>query len=186
MRKPNSYIEIFLQPGEHYFGDSETRIRTLLGSCIAVTFWHPRLKLGGMCHFLLPSRTRPPDGSNVADDDTMLQLLRGAMANRAGPAAFRGMDGRYGDEALLLLIREIVAHRTDPKDYEIKVFGGGDMFPQLKKDGSLEIGARNATHAFTLLNALHLRVAARHVGGQGHRSLIFDVWSGHVWVKHEQ
>src|SRR5439155_18563598 len=50
MRKPTAYLEIFLQPGEWYFGDADTRIRTLLGSCVAITMWHPRRCLGGMCH----------------------------------------------------------------------------------------------------------------------------------------
>ena len=49
-------IEIFLQPGDFYFGDRDTRIRTLLGSCVSITMWHPRLHVGGMCHFMLPER----------------------------------------------------------------------------------------------------------------------------------
>jgi Chemotaxis protein; stimulates methylation of MCP proteins len=61
-------MEIFLQPGDWYFGDRDTRIRTLLGSCIAITIWHPRLLVGGMCHFLLPGRgtCTPPWVSTVA------------------------------------------------------------------------------------------------------------------------
>jgi len=184
--KPDSYIEIFLQPGEYYFGDAATRIRTLLGSCVAVTFWHPERRLGGMCHFLLPTRNRKLPGEGLPlDEDSMLRLLRDTMANRAAPAFFNRLDGRYGDEAILLLIREAVSNHTDPLDYQVKVFGGGDMFPDMKKYGSLEIGSRNTSLAFTLLHGLKLPIAAQHVGGQGHRSLIFDVWNGHVWVKHD-
>ena len=75
-------VDIFLQPGEWYFGGRDTRIRTLLGSCIAITLWHPRLQVGGMCHFLLPSRSslHPP----------------------ATP-----LDGRYGDEAVAALVHEV-------------------------------------------------------------------------------
>ena len=51
-------LEIFLQPGEFYFGEGKTRIRTLLGSCVAITLWHPRLHIGGMSHYMLPSRPR--------------------------------------------------------------------------------------------------------------------------------
>ena len=32
MRKPPHVIEVFLQPGEWYFGDRQTRMRTLLGN----------------------------------------------------------------------------------------------------------------------------------------------------------
>ncbi len=49
-------MEVFLQPGELYFGDGRTRVRTLLGSCVAIAVWHPRLRIGGLCHYMLPSR----------------------------------------------------------------------------------------------------------------------------------
>ncbi|MBL8511280.1 MAG: chemotaxis protein CheD, partial [Betaproteobacteria bacterium] len=51
-------MDIFLQPGEFYFGDADTRIRTLLGSCVSITMWHPTRRIGGMCHYMLPTRGR--------------------------------------------------------------------------------------------------------------------------------
>ncbi|MDH4285030.1 MAG: hypothetical protein OEV35_06905, partial [Gallionellaceae bacterium] len=26
---------------------------------------------------------------------------------------------------------------------------------------------------------------AEHMGGTGHRNIFFDIWSGHVWVRHQ-
>ena len=52
--------EIFLNPGDYAFGDEQVRMRTLLGSCVAVTFWHPKLRVGAMCHYLLPALGAPP------------------------------------------------------------------------------------------------------------------------------
>lgn len=40
-------MEVFLLPGELWFDDDETRIRTILGPCVAVTLWHPARKIGG-------------------------------------------------------------------------------------------------------------------------------------------
>src|SRR3954447_16549729 len=102
MRRPANLIEIFLQPGECYFGDRYTRIRTLLGSCVAITLWHPKLLIGGMCHYLLPQRPG------------------------AQPAI---LSGKYADEAMRLLLGEIKRANTSPQDYEVKMFGGGNMFP---------------------------------------------------------
>ena len=51
--------EIFLHPGEFYFGNCNNNIGTVLGSCIAICLWHPRLHIGGMCHFVLPDRKVP-------------------------------------------------------------------------------------------------------------------------------
>jgi len=50
---------LMLMPGELHFGGEVQSLKTLLGSCVALTLWHPKRRIGGMCHFLLPSRQRP-------------------------------------------------------------------------------------------------------------------------------
>jgi chemotaxis protein CheD len=153
-------IEIFLQPGDFYFGDEHTRIRTLLGSCVAITMWHPRLKQGGMCHYMLPEHTG---------------------RSRKRP------DGRYADDVFVMFMRELAANRTHPSEYEVKVFGGGRMFLSQRKGKvieALDIGLRNIEAGRRLLRENGFRVKAEHLAGDGHRNVIFDVASGHVWVRH--
>lgn len=150
-------IDIFLQPGEVYFGDRGTRIRTVLGSCVSITFWHPRLLLGGMCHYMLPGR------NGCAD---------------------RERDGRYADEAIELLIDEMRTAGTRPRDYQTKIFGGGRMFSFAAGKGVLDIGNRNIETARRLLRDHGLEPAGEHLAGIGHRSIVFDVASGDVWVRH--
>jgi chemotaxis protein CheD len=173
MRKPAHVIEIFLQPGEFYFGDRNTRIRTVLGSCVSITMWHPRLLIGGMCHFMLASRPGPQP---------------------------RQLDGRYADEAMALFLREIRAAGTQPGDYQVKLFGGGNMFPESMKrrsgdchppscDGTAIVNCRqvscaNSRMARHLVQQNGFKVTAEHLGETGHRQILFDIWSGHVWVKH--
>ena len=53
---PDYVLEIFLQPGEFYWSDAFTRIRTVLGSCVALCVWHPKKNIGGMCHYILATR----------------------------------------------------------------------------------------------------------------------------------
>lgn len=118
-------IDIFLQPGEVYFGDRGTRIRTVLGSCVSITFWHPRLLLGGMCHYMLPER---------------------------GKAGADAPDGRYADEALDLLFGEMRAAGTRPREYQAKIFGGGRMF-SFATGGLLDIGSRNIETGRRLLRS---------------------------------
>lgn len=161
MKKPQSVIEIFLQPGEWWFGNEHTRIRTLLGSCVAITLWHPGRRIGGMCHYMLPSRSRE----------------RGAQA----------LDGRYGDEALALLLKEIHRERARPSEFDAKLFGGGYMFDRQGCPGagcSGQIQDRNIAIGRDLMARHGFRIKAQHLGGTGHRQVIFDIWSGHVWVKH--
>jgi chemotaxis protein CheD len=156
-------IDIFLQPGEYYFGDETTCIRTLLGSCVSFTAWHPRHRIGAMSHFLLPTNRAP------------------------GGAPF---DGRYCDEAVLWFLDEATKRATQMAEYEIKVFGGGDMFaPAVERRGADRIardsiGRQNVDRVLGRLKELGKNVAAQHIGGTGHRNLIFDVATGDVWVRH--
>ena len=41
-------------PGEYYVTNDEMMIMTVLGSCIAACIWDPKVRVGGMNHFMLP------------------------------------------------------------------------------------------------------------------------------------
>lgn len=41
-------------PGEYFVTDHELVIMTVLGSCIAACIWDPKVRVGGMNHFMLP------------------------------------------------------------------------------------------------------------------------------------
>lgn len=160
MEKPENVVEVFLAPGGFYFGDRHTRIRTLLGSCVAITVWHPKLLIGGMCHYLLPTRGNKHGGEP---------------------------DGRYADEAIELFERQIVRNGTKRGDYRVKLFGGGNMFPWMNHGkGGPNVPGRNVMAAKLLATRHGFHVEAEDVGGNGHRQVIFDIWSGHVWVRRGQ
>jgi len=158
MHKPAQVIEIFLQPGEVYFGERDTRIRTLLGSCVAVTVWHPGLLVGGMCHYMLP----------------------GYPAGKCGAP-----DARYADHALDLMVREIRRTGTSPHNYHVKLFGGGHMFSGHQAVSADHVGAKNVEVARVLMKQHGFLTCAEHLGGVGHRNIFFEIWNGHVWVRHQ-
>ncbi|OBS09871.1 chemotaxis protein CheD [Acidihalobacter prosperus] len=154
---------MYLTPGGFYFGKAGTRIKTILGSCVAVTLWHPELRCGGMGHFMLPCR-----------------------GQRRAPQAAGEWDGKYADEMMHLFMARIRSSRTHPRDYEVKLFGGGNMFPALKSRPAREgVSARNVEAARVLMAAYGFKVAAEHLGGDGHRSLVLDLDDGlvYLWYK---
>lgn len=157
MTKPSFYIDIFLQPGEVYFGDRETRIRTLLGSCVAITLWHPVLKIGGMCHYLLPDNYQKMNADQL--------------------------DGRYADEAMMLFMRELTKTKTNSNEYEAKIFGGGYQFPKHNRS-RMPVSDKNIQIGLELIRHYGFNLKAKHLGGTGHRNIVFDLWSGHVWMRH--
>ena len=153
--------DVFLQPGDYFVGDASHRIRTLLGSCVSVTLWSPQLRIGAMSHFLLASRG-------------------GRTSDAADPAS---LDARYGDEALRLMLQELKRKKLLASQCHAKIFGGGDMFPAHKTSGALAIGRRNGEAARSLLQARGIEVVSESLFGAGHRQIVFDVASGHVWSR---
>jgi chemotaxis protein CheD len=119
-----------------------------------MVLWHPSLLVGGMCHFMLPSRNT--------------QTL--------------GMDGRYADEAMALLLQGVKAYSAPRSEYQVKLFGGSNMFGNVATD--ISVGMKNINAARRLIDIHGFKVSSEHLGGGGHRNIVFEVWSGDVWMKH--
>jgi len=95
-----------------------------------------------------------------------------------------------------MFLKEIRAAKTHPVEYRVKVFGGGNMFHNLKKKNAdkpdankaakhfdMDVAGRNAAFARSLITSNGFKIEAEDLGGNGHRQLIFDIWSGHAWVR---
>lgn len=146
--------EVYLEPGDFCFGEGNLRISTVLGSCVSITLWHPLLKHGGMCHYMLPSRNAP----------------------------HQDLNGKYGDEAMALFMLELKKRRMMPGQYHVRLYGGGKMFDT--KNSVKDIGCQNIDMAHALLAKYGFNVLDEHIGSYGRRRLAFDVWSGEVRLVH--
>jgi len=145
---------ITLMPGQYYFGQ-HAKLRTLLGSCVAITLWHPQRKVGGMCHYLLPTRS-------------------GAKAE--------SLDPRYGDEALTLMAQAIQKWATKSSDYICHLYGGADTMPD---GGNLKfnVGERNIEKGWALIDHYGFQLDGVDVGDNVPRNVSIDLRSGDVEVK---
>ena len=172
MKAPKDILEIYLQPGEFYFGDEKTRIRTLLGSCVAITMWQPVLNIGGMCHYMLP-QDRRRKAAKIAGPD-----------RRRGIVQTKVLDGHYAEDAMQMFLREIHLARTRPADYQVKLFGGGSMFVASGKFNRLaSVSQQNVEFGRAIIQQYGFKLTAQDLGGEGHRNIILDLWSGDVWVR---
>lgn len=156
MDSAEAVIDIFLQPGEYFVGDANYRIRTLLGSCVSITLWHPARRIGAMSHFLLARR-------------------------ESGRSS--GLDGRYGEKALLLMSDELSQMDVDPAECRAKIFGGGDMFPRQASRNVPKVGRKNGEAARSLLRAHGIPIVSESLFGVGHRQIFFNLSSGDVWAR---
>jgi len=165
-------LDVFLPSGQFHFGSGNVRVLTLLGTCVAISIWHPVRRIGGMCHFLLPAR-RP---------NTMVDV---------------SMPGLFAEDVMGLFADALRATNTLPQEYIVKVAGGGNMFPDqltppacrdggctdMRRSACQSIGCKNIGVARTLLEGAGFVIASENVGGHGSRQVIFELWSGEVWVR---
>lgn len=152
--------EVYLLPGEYFVGDARYRIRTVLGSCVSITLWHPRLRIGAMSHFLLSEREPGHAGEPGAE-----------------------LSGRYGKDAMALMVAQLRDRGVRLRECEAKVFGGGTMFPEIEASRQPGIGHRNGVAAERLLAEYGIPVVSESLFGNGHRHILFDVATGDVWVR---
>ena len=148
--------DVFLMPGDYFVGDARYRVRTLLGSCVSITLWHPGLRVGAMSHFLLPGRRGEQQRQRSGSDK----------------------PGMYAADALDLLLSGLAAHGVTGAQCQAKIFGGGAMFP--RSDKTRDIGLQNGDCARALLQQHGIHVVSESLFGEGHRQLIFTIRSGEV------
>jgi chemotaxis protein CheD len=153
--------EVYLQPGEMFLAREPTMIRTLLGSCVGVTFWSERLRIGALCHGMLP---RCPDGSSEA----------------LNPAA----GYRYVDFAIRDLARKFDELGTFRAELQVKVFGGADVL--LTSEAAFlkdTVGSMNCDVALEVLSAEGLHVAASSIRGKSGLNIHFNTGNGEVLLR---
>lgn len=146
-----------LQPGELYLARNPTILRTILGSCVGVTFWSARLGAGALCHGILP-RCPPTTG---------------------------GVDGhRYVDFSIRYLAAQFDALGATRGELEVKLFGGADVLPvAVARMARPTVGALNCQAAWEVLAEEGLRVTASDLGGMRGRTIRFNTGNGEVLVQ---
>ena len=148
---------VVLYPGEFFSSDSqEEMISTVLGSCIAITLHDPKLRIGGMNHFMLVSSSQTQD----------------AQEN----------SGRFGEFAIELLLNDMMKKGAQKKRMIAKVFGGSNMFNAAPSERN--VGEQNIDFAFYYLEREGIPIQASNVGGNYSRKIYFDPITAKVWVKH--
>jgi chemotaxis protein CheD len=150
--------DLNLQPGELYLARSPSILRTILGSCVGVTFWSKRIAAGALCHGVLP---RCP-------------------ATR--PANFDISEGhRYVDFCIRYLAQQFDAIGARRQEVEVKVFGGADVLPMegIRADRPT-VGAQNCKVAVEVLAEEGFTVSAADLGGVRGRRIHFHTGTGEV------
>lgn len=150
---------LHVHAGEVILGGPSDELHAVLGSCVAVSLWHPRKRVGVMCHVLLP-QCGPTRRSSE-------------MAQR---------DARFAEDALHLMADRLHAAGIKLGECVCKLFGGARVFA----GGRSRIGNANVNALKQLLGEAGVVIASEHVEGTGHRVIRFIVETGDVWVSHRR
>jgi len=149
---------LVLMPGQMHLGHQAASVRTLLGSCVAITLWHPGRRIGGMCHYLLPQRQRRP----------------------GEPA-----DGRYGDEAVDAMVKRLLALGTQPGEYVAHLYGGADTMSGTSAS-RFNIGERNIEQGWSLIDRYGFQLDGVDVGEDIPRVVSLSLDTGVVQMRRGQ
>lgn len=145
-----------INPGGWHVDDHHQPIATLLGSCIAVCLFDPKLRIGGMNHFLLPKQTRKPG----ADEEDLVLA---------------------GDYAMEVLVTALCKKGAVRSRLVAKAFGGGNIVHSL----NASIGQRNVDFVQHWLHNEGIPLLAHDFGGAWSRKVVFLPGTGDAFCKRQ-
>jgi len=126
-----------------------------LGSCVVVTLYDAKQKLGGLAHIMLP------DSSSLNGDHPPYKCA---------------------DTAITTLIKELRTMRATPQYMVAKLVGGAKMFLS-SDDFGPGIGDQNIISIKRILKRSRIPVIAENTGGNYGRNVEFYLDSGRVMVR---
>jgi len=148
---------VYLMPGEAHVAREPSILKTVLGSCVGVTFWSTRHGVGALCHGVLPK------------------------CPKTAPASERF---RYVDSAIRDLVAKFESLGIRRDEVSVKVFGGADVLTVHKRSHRRPtVGRQNCQMALDVLQEQNLCPLASDLGGSAGRAIQFDTETGEVIVR---
>ena len=149
--------EILVRVADLKVGSADDVLVTLgLGSCVAILLYDARVKVGGMAHILLPSRSLTRQSDNLA---------------------------KFPQTAVPALLTEMALRGADPLRLTARLVGGASMFASLAPRGSIQMGERNLVASREILSTQGIPLIGQAVGGDFGRSVWFRVGDGKIEIR---
>jgi chemotaxis protein CheD len=133
---------------------------TGLGSCVGLTLFDEKTRIGGMAHVMLPSS----------------EIARETDVNVA----------KYADTAIPELIDRMKQAGAATGRLIAKMAGGAQMFAFASQSEAMRIGPRNVDSCKAVLSRLAIPLEAEDTGGSYGRTIEFDCSSGVLIIRSVQ
>ncbi len=161
----SEHASIYLKSAEVCLCETPTLVRTVLGSCVAVTMHSPKRKIGMICHALLPHRR---------DGET-------------GYARDSEEPFKYVDVVLPYMTEQLKKLGIKRREINVKLFGGAEINWRIKGDVQIRSAAWwNVETAKRIIKEEKLRLKSVDVGGKQGRRILFYSDTGDVFLKRLQ
>lgn len=121
-----------------------------IGSCIVLVLYDSKNQIAGMAHSVLPTNSTKNTQKSA----------------------------KYSDEAVDLLVEQLIRKGADKKSLVAKIAGGADMFPSIMKSATGSIGDKNIFIIKEKLLKENIKLISEDVGGTHGRNVIFDILTG--------
>ncbi|MBL8968538.1 MAG: chemotaxis protein CheD [Spirochaetaceae bacterium] len=158
-----SHLErVTVHPGERYATNKPYLIATLLGSCVAACLYDLDAGVGGLNHFLLAAPRYSKDMPITHTD-----------------------AGRYGINAMELLINDMVHLGADRRRLKAKVFGGASVISG-PRDNFLCIHEVNQRFIREYLATEKIPLVSEDLGGERGRLVYFHTDTFQVFRRYMQ
>jgi chemotaxis protein CheD len=156
--------KIVIHPGEFFATNEKVIISTLLGSCVSACLFDPVNSILGMNHFLLSSETFKKDGNGFAT-----------------------LSGRYGVNAMELLINWMYELGAVRRHLKAKAFGGAPLRGfNINSPGFCNVGEANLKFVREFLAKEKIPLVSEDMGGNRGRTIYFDARDFSVFVRKHQ
>jgi len=158
MNPPSARLPIvYLNPGELRIAKDPTIVSMVLGSCISVTMFCRRLRIGAACHAALPAY----QGQNT--DDNPL---------------------RFVDYSIQFMVCKFRQLGIKSSQIAVKLFGGADILnTEGRGNNFLSIGKLNIESAKKTIEFEGLKLLAANTGGESGRKIFFYTDTGEIFLK---
>lgn len=153
----NQFPIIYLHAGEVHISAKPEIVSTILGSCISVILYSPRLKISAISHSLMPT---------CKNDGTVCSKCTQGY--------------KYVDCSIIRMLTEFEKLKIKKHEIDVKIFGGADVLGSEKREDS--IGKQNIIAAIQTLNREKLKILSSDIGGLKGRKLYLVTHSGEVFV----
>ncbi len=139
---------IFLKPGELNISARPTIVTTLLGSCVSITMFNSRLRIGAICHAVLP----------ISKNSTTLQEV-----------------SKYVDSSIFYMLKVLESVGVQRLEIVVKMFGSSEIIQNRVTGNNFKsVGRQNIEIVKQIINTEQLNLIASNVGGEFGRKILFN------------